>query len=79
MNIISNNTELIVIFERINQENLTIFYPTAIALGKVNKEKHVFVTENGEEYPYIFDTTQQYGFALRNKVGNINKKELINY
>ena len=73
MNKIPNSTELIVIFERMNQEGLTLFYPIDIALGKVCKEKRVFITEFGEEYPYIFDTTQPYGFALRNKIGIINK------
>ncbi len=70
---ISNNTELVVIFERINKENLTLFYPVDIQLGKVNKEKKVFITEFGEEYPFIFDTTNEYGFALRNKIGILNK------
>lgn len=75
MNKITNNTQLVVIFERINIEGTaTMFYPVDVVTGHINKENKTFVSDNGEEYQYILTSKDNYGFALRNKIGIINQE-----
>ena len=75
MNKISNNAQLVVIFERINIEGTaTMFYPIDVVTGHINKENKTFETDEGEEYQYILTSKDNYGFALRNKIGIINQE-----
>ena len=72
---ISNKSEIAVIFERIDKEGrVTIFYPRKVVLGESDKKRKVFITAEGEEYSYMATTQEQYGFGLRQQVGELNKK-----
>ena len=74
MNIISNNTEIAVIFERIDiPEMATIFCPIDVVIGHGDKKTKKFITEDGEEFPYMLSNVEKYTFGLRRKVGSINK------
>ena len=57
MNKISNDTEIAVIFERIDQEGMaTLFYPRKVVMGYADKKKKVFVASDGNEYSFMVST-----------------------
>lgn len=71
---ISNDTEIAVIFERVDNEGLpTMFYPRDVVVGYADKKKKVFVSSDGDEYPYMVSTLDRYSFGLRRKIGTLNK------
>ena len=69
---ISNKTEFVVIFEKIDGSDVTCFHPIDVVIGHADIKRKVFVTEKNEEYPFIFDTKEKYSFGLRNKIGVLN-------
>ena len=74
MNKISNETEIAVIFERIDQEGMaTLFYPRKVVMGYADKKKKVFVASDGNEYAFMVSTMDKYSFGLRRKIGTLNK------
>lgn len=72
---IPNETEIAVIFERIDEEGSpTTFYPKEVTLGISDKKRKVFITNENKEYSYMLDTQDKYSFGLRKTVGELNKK-----
>ena len=70
---VSNDTEVVVIFERrdINGE-ATKFYPVKVITGTSDKKRKVFIGSDGKEYQYLVCTKDKYSFGLRTSVGKLN-------
>lgn len=71
---ISNDTEIVIVFERIDEpETATTFYPVKAVTGYPDKKRKVFVASDGREYKHLVTTKDKYSFGMRTKVGTINK------
>ena len=70
---VSNDTEVVVIFERrdVNGE-ATKFYPVKVITGTSDKKRKVFIGSDGKEYQYLVCTKDKYSFGLRTSVGKLN-------
>ena len=70
---ISNRTEMAVIFKKVQREIGTVFVACDVVMGKLDRKNMTFTDQNGKSYYHIFGNNQEYGFALRSKIGTINQ------
>lgn len=70
---ISNQTELAVIFKRYKQKvGPIVFLPETVLSGKLDTHNMIFIDWKGNRYPHIFANGEEYGFAMRATVGELN-------